>query len=300
MLNKQVRYYPYPVLAYDKEDFHSSNFALSLNVSSSGTLVYFDCSIALVSEIFNDFIERGDIEICVVIECAVTKLKRYVKIPYDKRNNYRITVETDDLNEKVETTAYLVAKKSICFNAADAADLDSFYASDQIEYPQFSIVGYSSTHSNFITKKLSSNGNVSSILSLIPNNDETAEIVTWDYFGDHITIKLPRKVYETYVDMNGKMVSTRQATIVLSVLTGLIQKLSDPDVSEEYGDTLWFHVINDALKNAGISDIKSDDIDASEIAQRILGGNVICRAFEELATYEEEEEEENANQDHES
>jgi hypothetical protein len=219
-------------------------------------------------------VEQNKASYAVHVECTSTRYRNIFKSQTEK---FSFEIPAGLIDGKVEVCSFILADKAIeKYNNANFHP-DYEKATFRIQKGDTLAVG----HDRIIeaSKKNDPLRKVSSIFSIIPNDDENATGLDIETTGDKVLIRLSRKNFDSYIALRYSPVYHPMliATIVVPALVELLERVRraahDKDL-DSYSELRWYLVINRKLRDMRINieqDPESFADSSLRVAHEMLG-----------------------------
>lgn len=278
---KKNRIFPYPIITYNNIDYNNSNFESNINLSfdyENGN-AEFEVEIKVDDEVILNLLEKEKVGVFFHVECPLTKFRDVIEIKNLDKCLTRISIEK--LNGIVEAICLLISKEEII--GYINKNLNELYQNSNINFPPFSIIGYTSTESFIVNKTTKIDGDIPSIFNIIKTKDNK-NFVSFDEDSDKISIYIPEKEYDKYYDLKGRVMRIKQSILIIPVLAEILEKIKN-DKDTDLETNAWYDVLEKRVQDIGYDGFgdRFKNESSFEIAQRMLG-NVMEDAFYELET----------------
>lgn len=271
------RIYPYPVLNNNVDDFVYNKFEVLKDIEYDSEVATVVLNTTIEDKNIISFLKENKVGLFCNIECSTTKYRYMFEIPFESLAEYRYDLDITRLNDNIELVCMLVTKDEINFTSDD---LSEFYKNEDINYPKYSVIGYTDTDEISLIKQLDTNGDIPSIFGI--TSSETSKEIHYDNTEHQIKIFLPREQYDVYYDSRGTCKRLKQMLVNLPVLESVLNDVkSDDSVGEGLG---WYKVLEGAIERMGYSGFEDPAFkneSSLKIAQNLLG-DVLKDAFEEF------------------
>ena len=280
---KSNKMFPYPVLWEEKDDYvKNDSFDLKISHYFVGNKTIIEASISLMNSEILDFVNNGQACIICHIECPKTKYRNCFTL---HTGINELDIYSNQLNGKVEIVSVIQTIKDI--KEYRNEDFSSKFGKIKFDIPKNSIIAISSHYNVPIEKDLDSLANISSIVSIIPLEDNGKDMQVSCENPAKIYVKLPQKAYFNYsaISKLEKYNPIVFSLIIVPALVHVFNYIINQGDIEMLDDFRWFKglskKIND-LKDATMSIEYLQKTDLVVLAQRILGDPIVG-SFELLA-----------------
>ena len=261
------RIYPYPVLSEVTDNFKDNTFNSDVIFEYDSETAFITVKTELHDNKMITLLSEGKVGLYCHIECSVTKYRSTFEIPFGKINQFTIEIPLIYLNESFETMCMLMAKEEIVFVDDNLGDL---YSENPVVYPKYSTIGYTDTDYFPFTKIMNDNGEIPGIIQIV--EDKNAKEVSYDCTSTFINVYVPEDVHQSYYDLAGDFIRTKQILTNITVLTDVINEIKNGADYSTYG---WFTVLEDKFQSLGYENgFDNEDLKNTEsiiLAQKSLG-----------------------------
>lgn len=271
------RIYPYPVLSEMSDDFKDNTFTVERTLEYDATKAIINLKTTISDTAMLNLIKNGKASLNCNIECSTTKYRKLFLVPNDRINDYDIEIPLPLLNGNIEIVCVIVANEEIIFESDNLNDL---YSDEIVTYPKYATIGYTDTEEIRIIKNMNINGDVPSIFSI--SMAEHDDKISYDCSNDIITIFLPKKEHEIYIDSKGKYKRLKQLMVNVAVLASIIDEIKEN--SDSYESNGWYKVLEEKYQSLGYENMLSSNFKSEQslkLAQMVLG-NISKDAFNEF------------------
>ena len=232
-------------------------------------------------------VEKGNININIDIECPSTFRRDIIDIPHCLKKRRAIEYAFGELNQTVNLTFYLVAKRDIRIAPSsinNEKQKNKFFASKGTILGTTQRIRFFIDHHNDPMK-----ANLSSFIVIAKNTDNKANQIEVDYENDRIIILLTEALFNNYNLLNNDHAEILHSSIALPVLVEAINIYRKADLkSDETTEfTLWQKMLGEILESLEIG----QSANSLETAMQILQ-SPIDRCLSSLYSAMEEESEE--------
>ncbi len=273
--------FPYPVLGV-KDDIHGQH-KVAVEIRLAEDNIYVKATHTFFNESLEELIREKKAIFCAQIICSKTFF-RNVYLSQDK--NQEIVIPQDQLRDKVSVDFFVVAKKDIPNYANKKAHKD--YSGYKFFVGKGDALSFGGNFSFVAAKQWMASKSVASFMAIICGDRETGPMKIDLTRGDgKIVIELSSKDYERYCKNSKSEVfyPLYHSCIVFPALMYALIQMSTPDGKDDYGDRLWFQILEEKKKDKKLAELDwSDPSNAAEIAQTILDEplNRVFNSIEEL------------------
>ncbi|MBR5341632.1 MAG: hypothetical protein IK151_06880 [Erysipelotrichaceae bacterium] len=247
------RLFPYPVLNSEKvySQYKESSFSLSYEDGISEDKQFYElnnlyCDIN--SDLLTRLIKDDKAEIVCVIECPSTMFRQKYILPLEGMD---LSIPLTDLNNKVNVSAFVVAKEEI--NNYQSDDFLSGYEDISFTIEKHDILAADDGFVNTIDFDDFEDNKQKSIFLVIKDKTITDGTMRVEYDSDKITICLPEKEWNEYDKTKriSKFESLYFSVIAIPALGYALSCLqrNDPSVDILKIDYRWFNSFATAYKN---------------------------------------------------
>ncbi len=282
--------YPCPVLGNPGDYPIGTGFKLASECTTSNDKVTFVFSDLIIEDdVLRMQVEKGNIEINIDIECPSTFYRDIINIPHCFKKRRLVEYAFGKLNQTVNLTFYLVAKRDIRIAPSsinNEKQKNEFFAS------MGSILGTTQRISFFIDHHNDPmKANLSSFIVIAKNTDNKANQIEVDYENDRIIILLTNVLFNNYNLLNNDHAEILHSSIALPVLVEAINIYREANSKSDDNDTteftMWQKMLGEILEGLEIS----QSANSLETAMQILQ-SPIDRCLSSLYSAMEEESEE--------
>lgn len=279
---KSNKMFPYPVLWEEKDDYINNNaFELKIAHYFVGNKTMIEATINLVNEEVLGLVNNGKACIICHVECPKTKYRNCFEL---HNGINELEIHSNQLNGKVEIVSVIQTISDI--SDYRNYDFSNKFGKIRFDIPKNSIIAISSHYNIPIEKDLDSLANISSIVSIIPLDDNGKDMQVSCENPAKIYVKLPQKAYLNYsaISKTEKYNPIVFSLIIVPALVHVFNYIINQGDIEMLDDFRWFKglskKIND-LKDASMTIDYLQKTDLVVLAQRILGDPVVS-SFELL------------------
>ncbi len=282
------RLFPYPVLNSEKlfSQYKNGVFALYYEEGVSEDRQYYQLNqlyCDLSDTMLLDLVNKGKAEIICVVECPSTMYRKHFVVS-TQPTDYRIPLA--DLNNKVNVSAFIVAKEDI--NDYRSEDFLDDYGDISFSIEKHDILAADDGYVNNVDFNDLDDNKKSSIFIIIKDRNISDGTMQVEYDSDKITISLPEEQWN-YYDKTKKIPQYQSLYFSIIAVPALGYALSclqknDPAVDILRIDYRWFNAFAIAYKNYHGEEI-SDDVfikmNTNLEAQMVLG-RPVANAVDEI------------------
>lgn len=297
------RIFPYPVLNNNPvfSGFKSETFNLSFQPSEDeSTYTLKNLVFNTESKTINELFEKGDIGICLIVECSDTVYRKKFEL---SKNPKDIILKKVDFVEKVCVSLFAYAKKDFQLTSIE---FDEDYQGIDFQIEKYDIVAAYDGFTITFRHDESSDNVVKSIFSIIVNHElkDGPYSIDCDQNARKIVVVLSEKDFHNY-----QIVYTapnyREVFFCMLLVPALQEALNNclnlakyegkdlDDICDQY---LWFRSVMTAYKRLEGVELTLDELratTASALAQKLLGNPLEVSMSRLVDTLKGSEDEEN-------
>jgi hypothetical protein len=266
------RYYPYPVLSDDTNDYLDSTFNVTINVGRDGHDIRLDFDVELDNDELNVLLDKGEVIIVYHLECSKTGYRKAIKTT-EKQLKYLIP--RTKLNGRLQICPFIVAAKN--FKGYVNSDLHLDFRGLKFAIDAGCIMAVGCQTISDIEKSTDDLANTSSIFALIKDVDEKARGMLVDMSQNKIVIRIPQETHRKMKILNQTLAlrSTINSLVIVPALIYVLEELKNTPVDERYysSSNSWYRSIKKALKKHFDCDLESDaytELNHLSIAQKLI------------------------------
>ena len=263
-MRNKGKQFPYPVLSKETDDVLNSSLDFKYTIIEN---INFKChvEVELRNPTLKKLIKENKAAIAVHIECPKT---RYREIKTYNKYDFEFEIENKLLSNRVEVASMIVAKENFSYKNAN---FNSDYEGDNYFILKNNILAYDDDISFDIERNTDSLENLPSIFSIVEDRESNAAGIDLELTETKVKIKLNHENYELYKNLRNNQ-EFEQVLASLFIMPSLVNILSSfSDLEADYGNSNWFHSINNRLKDIGVSKGEDTGENALKLAQEILG-----------------------------
>lgn len=275
------RYYPYPILSSNSNDYIDSLFKTSVEQKIDGYNIRLKITTVLQNKQLEEMVDNGSIIIVHHIECGQTCFRKYFETSKYEED---IIITDTDVNGKIQLCTLLVVKNKIeqYENEKFSDELKGF----KFNFDKGLIIGIANQYDIIIDKIKDDLAKTSSIISIVPNGDEKDLEMKFELNNDKIIVLLPTNLYKKYVasSSNTALQPLMHSMIIVPILTAVLAEIKCTDESASFKDKRWYTNLKKTCKSLDISleENDLDDLDPFKVAQTLLN-NPLHKSFEYLS-----------------
>jgi hypothetical protein len=268
------RSYPHPVLAHWGDDILNSTFQGVVSGKGAKNAYVFDAVFKTNNTDLLTLVEQKKAQYAVHVECTSTRYRNIFKSSVEK---FSFEIAAGLIDGKVEVCSFILAAKPIekYKNTNFHPDYEKF--TFRLRKGDTLAVG----HDRIIAadKKHDPLRKVSSIFSIVPNDDEKATGMDIKMDGQKVVIRLSKPNFESYISLRHSPAyhPVLSATIVVPALVEVLERIrraAQEGGLEAYSEYRWFMVIERKLREMKIrleEDPESFADSSLRVAHELLG-----------------------------
>lgn len=261
------RQYPYPVLNYFENDYIESSFDSKIEQTLDINNIKLKINFILKSNSLLELIKNKQAAYVVHIECKGTRYRNKIE-SYDDAVEF--VIDGHEVKSELEICIMVIAKMDIKNFTSTEFNKDFKGLSFNLE--KGDVLAVDRDRKITIGKTGDSMKKVSSIFSIVCDESNDDNTLTWSDNGNEILIHLSKYNCERYksISQNSNFTYILAVSVVIPVLVEIIKELQN-DINS-FEDSTWINVLNKRLEFIGI-DLENNDneTNASTIAYKILG-----------------------------
>ena len=275
------RLFPYPILNEEQDNSTYHNKSLQFVYEEEDDDNYYilkGVQLSTNSEYLKELFEKGLAKALCIVECSKSVYRKSFKINIGT-SIPEIKIAKNNLIDKFVVSAFVYAAADIEISSNEFND---DYKDITFSIDKYSILAASDGYSNYSQRDERKDNVASSIFSIIPNNDQTAENTYKVNLSDRkIEIVLSKGDfknyeliyrYENYKEIFFSMILVHALEIALIKVKQKLESEEIDDIASEYK---WLLSIRDAYENLEGKDFDrdslADDNNICLIAQKLLG-----------------------------
>lgn len=263
MRNKEKKF-PYPVLSKDTDDFIDSSLDFKYTIIEN---LNFKCNIKvnLNNRILRKLVKKGKALFAVHIECPKTRFRKIITF---SDYNFEFEINNKFLANRVEIASMIISAEDLEYRNNQ---FNEDYEGDIYYVGKNNILAYDNDITFDIERNVDSLENLPSIFSIVEDQELKAPAIALNLTETKIQLKLNSINYGLYKDLRENQ-NLEQVIASVFIMPALVNVLSSfRELEEDYGNSNWFHSINNRLKEIGIGKTENISEDALKISQEILG-----------------------------
>lgn len=271
------KYFPYPVIKEDVEDFNTTTYKINIFYEESdGNDLILKFEFVLDNEEIKELIKEKKAKFIVHVEESVTMFREVFEF---SETSGKINIPEDKVRHKIELSSFIVAKTELPNFKSN--DLNMIYNNIEINYNKFNIIGISQSNEILIQKESDEIKDVSSIFQIVKSEEE--RILKIRLANERIYIEMPNKDYERYNILthryrNINKNNSHLILLSLVIIPSFVEALSTIKTDyKAYQDAIWYNSLLKAFdkKNVDIEKMfETNDFNSYELTQ-IIFENVI-------------------------
>jgi hypothetical protein len=292
-MRSRARCYPHPVLQPVHPDtgegddvdglFQGSSPAeYSPNKDTLILTIHFDISNNELAAL----IKAKRAQYTVHLECRST---RYRAAFSDANPDFTCDVPEGEIHGQVELCFLITARTPIPKYKNPGFHAD--YGNRHFTVQPGDVLAVASDKQFFVAKEKDAVRKLSSIFSILRDDQPKPAPMAIDLHGDKLTAHLPKTSHDLYnslyrhrQDMN-RVIHSMVIVPMLAVALEKIKAAKDP--GEDFGESRWYHVLRKRLDTLGV-DLNNSTQDACELAQQVLGSAFLHDGLKALHQNEED------------
>ena len=262
-MNIKNRFYTYPVLSEDTDDYVNSIFEVNFTYQSKGIAsLEISADVKLENPELEELIRQKKAEIYLHVECSLTSFRQLYKLNNNIVNKKEIDIKK--INGKIELLALVISLEDI--NDFSSEDFNEDYENRKFPISKGSILAFKNIGYITISKSMQEFKKVESIFSITKLNSE-----------DKIKIGLPPEQHQFYINNKDevKYQYLFNSLLVLPALVYTFEQLAAEGL-DMYQDKEWCVALDNNFEKLGkdlseeLDKIDSGDISSIELAQILM------------------------------
>lgn len=278
------KYFPYPIISNNHNDYSGSTFACDMQVSRNINALDFTFNIVIDDNKICSMLEDGKVEYVFHFECVETT---YRDIICSNQSSVTKSILENKLKGNVSICVLLVAKEDIkdYTNENFNSDYDGF----SFDIKRGTIIGIGGEFEVPIHKDTEEFEKIPSIFIIAKDSSTETDGMKIELSGDKIKIFLNESDFGMYASYINSPEATKIVGCIL-ILPALIYtfdyiKRVSSDSDGDFVSSRWYQAIEFALKKKGV-ELNNDllgRMESYELAQKLLD-LPIGRAFQSIST----------------
>jgi hypothetical protein len=267
------RAYPHPVLSHFGDDILNSVFMPVVTVKGAKNAYVFDAIFKTNNADLLNLVEEKKAQYAVHVECNQT---RYRNIFTGSTERYSFEIPAGMLDGRVEVCSFILATEPM--EGYKNADFHPDYAKLVFRVRRGDTLAVGHDREFPAEKKNDPLRKVSSIFSIVQNDDPEATGMDIDPSGSKIRVTLSKANFEAYkfLRQSQALRPVLSACVIVPALVDVIERIHRASIEGTlggYADRRWFMVLAKRLREVHIDPENPDSfVDASlKIAHELLG-----------------------------
>jgi hypothetical protein len=268
------RAYPHPVLAHWGDDILNSNFQGVVSGKGARNAYVFDAVFKTNNVDLLALIERNKAMYAVHVECTSTRYRNLFKSAAEK---FSFEIGASLIDGKVEVCALIIAAKPV--EKYKNADFHPDYGKSVFSVSRGDTLAVAQDQIIEATKKHDPLRKVSSIFSIVPNDDPNATGMDIETGGQKVVIRLSKPNFDSYLTLRHSTAYHPMliGSIIVPALVDTLERLrraAHESALDSYSDFRWYMVIERKLRQMNIrleEDPESFADSSLKIAHEMLG-----------------------------
>lgn len=274
-MNIKNRFYTYPVLSEDTDDYVNSVFEVNFTYQNKGVAALeISADVKLENKELENLIQQKKADIYLHVECSLTSFRKLYKLNNNSLNV--IDIDIKKINGKIELLALVISLTDI--NEFSSVNFNEDYENRRFPISKGSILAFKNIGYITISKSMQEFKKVESIFRITKLNSEEDTPFSVFLEEDKIKIGLPPAQHQFYIGKSNdpKYQSVFNSLLVLPALIYTFEQLSTEGGLDMYQDKEWCVALENNFERLGmnlsdeIEKIESGEISSVELAQRIM------------------------------
>jgi len=268
------RAYPHPVLTHWGDDILNSNFQGVVSGKGIKNAYVFDAVFKTNNADLLALIDQKKAMYAVHVECISTRYRNLFKSTVEK---FSFEIGASLIDGKVEVCAFVLASKSL--DKYKNANFHPDYGKSSFRVSKGDTLAVAPDQIIEATKKNDPLRRVSSIFSIVPNDDPNATGMDIDTGGPKVVIRLSKPNFDSYLSLRYStayhpvLIGSIVVPALVEVLDRIRHAAQDGGL-DAYSDFRWYMVIDRRLREMNIKleeDPESFTDSSLKVAHEILG-----------------------------
>ncbi len=268
------RAYPHPVLAHWGDDILSSMFQGVVSGKGAKNAYVFEAVFKTNNADLLTLVTQKKATYAVHVECTSTRYRNLFKSGEEK---FSFEISSGLIDGKVDVCSFILASKPM--EAYKNSDFHPDYGKSAFRVTKGDTLAVAQDQIIEATKKNDPLRRVSSIFSIVQNDDEKATSMDINLVGPKVVVSLSKLNFHSYLTLRHSSVyhPILIGSIVVPALVEVLERLRRAALEgqlENYTDFRWFLVIDRKLREKKIrlaEDPESFADSSLKIAHEILG-----------------------------
>jgi hypothetical protein len=268
------RAYPHPVLAHWGDDIISSTFQGVVRAKGAKNAYVFDAVFKTNNADLLELVKQKKAIYAVHVECTST---RYRNIFKSREEQFSFEIGSGLIDGKVEVCSFILASKPI--EKYKNASFHSDYGKAVFRVSNGDTLAVAHDQIIEATKKNDPLRKVSSIFSVLQNDDEKATSMDIDMGGPKVVIRLSKPNFDSYLSLRHSAAyhPFLIGSIIVPALVEVLERMRRAALEgglESFTDFRWFMVVDRKLREKNIhlaEDPESFGDSSLKVAHELLG-----------------------------
>ena len=284
------RSYPHPVLSHFGDDILNSVFMPVVKVKGAKNAYVFEAVFKTNNEDLLQMVEQKKAQYAVHVECNQT---RYRNIFTANTANFSFEIPAGMLDGRVEVCSFILASKPL--DKYKNSEFHPDYAKLAFRVRRGDTLAVGHDHEFPADKKNDPLRKVSSIFSIVKNDDPEATGMDIDLGGSKIRVALSAPNFDAYTFLRQSQAlhPVLSATVIVPALVDVIEKIRRASMENalgQFADRRWFMVLSRKLGEININPEDPDSfVDSSLKIAHVLLGQPVSASLEGLKSMIEED-----------
>lgn len=246
------RAYPHPVLAHWGDDIMDSNFQGVVSGNGAKNSYVFEAVFKTNNTDLTALIEQKKAMYAVHVECIATRYRNLFKSSTEK---FSFEIGASLIDGKVEVCSFILAAKPI--DKYKNANFHPDYGKSVFRVSNGDTLAVAHDQIIEATKKNDPLRKVSSIFSIVQNDDEKATGMDINTGGSKVVVTLSKPNFESYASLRHSAVyhPLLIGSIIVPALVEVLERIrraAHEGHLEAYSDYRWFMVLDRKLREKNI------------------------------------------------
>lgn len=273
-MNIKNRFYTYPVLSEETNDFNTSVFEMDFSYNQKGiAALQVNVNVNLDNDNIISLIENKQAELYLHVECSLTSFRKLYKLNNHTMNSFDIDLRK--INGRIEFLGLVISLNNIMNYYSD--DFNEDYDNRSFELPKGSILAFNNIGYINISKNMQEFKKLESIFSITKLQSEEEVPFSVDIEGDKIKIGLPPEQHQFYMDNSSDVhyQALFNSLLILPALTYTFEQLYTSEL-DMYQDKLWYLALEANFERLGrsfideLQKIENGELSSIRLAQELM------------------------------
>lgn len=286
------RAYPHPVLAHWGDDIMDSNFQGVVTGKGAKNAYVFEAVFKTNNADLLTMLEQKKAMYAVHVECTSTRYRSLFK---SQEERFSFEISAGLIDGRVDVCSFILAAKAI--EKYKNANFHPDYGKAAFRVTTGDTLAVAPDQIIEATKKHDPLRKVSSIFSVVQNDDENATAMDINMSGPKVVVSLSKPNFEAYLGLRHSVTYHPMllGSIIVPALVEVLERIRRAAVErhlDDYTDFRWFMVIDRKLREKNIRLVEDPEsfADSSlKVAHELLG-QPLTKSLGDLRAMTEDEE----------